>query len=53
MNGTIVQHISEQPNHPAGSFEVNADIADLSSGIYFCVVETSESKQTERLIIIK
>jgi len=53
MNGTIVQHISEQPNHPVGSFEVNADIAELSSGIYFCVVETSYSKQTERLIIIK
>jgi len=40
-------------NRPAGNYEVNFDASDLTSGIYFCRLQTNKFSSTKKMLMVK
>jgi hypothetical protein len=49
ISGTKVKHLINEKMMP-GTHEMEIDLSDLKSGIYFCTLKTSDGIQTKKLI---
>jgi hypothetical protein len=51
--GQLVTTLVDQPQHPAGYFEVQFDGADLASGLYVYRLESIAGIQSKSMLLIK
>lgn len=53
MMGKQVAELVSEINHAKGSFKTEFDATGLASGVYFYTLESGESRETKRLVLIE
>ena len=53
VTGQLVKTVIDNENRNAGQYEVNVDMSNLSSGIYFTVLENGTEKLQNKMMLVR
>ena len=53
MLGQEMMTVVDNVNHEAGTYKINVNMTDFSSGVYFAVLKQGQNKAVEKLMLLK
>jgi len=51
--GQVVATVVDNANQPAGTYTVSVDLARMTSGVYFAILEQGNSRAIQKLVLLK